>query len=466
MKKKKLNILLNIATICLCVCAIAIGVYSVKNASLSVTGTVNFKAHDCLVQVDVSMYGDAVDTNNTPDKAGTPRASASARKLGTWDNSQSDAGTTLATVTGSTGEVANQCYFSDMGTSGEVEDIVLEFKVTNNSDFPVTASIRNVTGDNYKFSNANGMNFSGDAIIASLPAKDTTASTATLQLKLNIKDISKAPGDYTVSLYFERTKETSLTVQTGEFYYDADATAGQSKSYSLSDLTTNPVKAQRNYVTMGTYNGTDLKWYIFAQSDSKTGAMKAVTGTVANEDGTLPKGTYWFISEYALGSQVFDEGYEQTYEGSDIQKFITDETTATGTFFATYGITASTDPVYSQIAGRIINDKASPNVSTDYEDECKTKASKKLWLLSEDELDLLNGGESVTSYYEGVYTSTYYKNILALNGDTSSSLASWWLRSPRADDSDYAFLVKSFGDIDYYTVYDDLRVRAAFQITI
>ena len=52
MKKRKFSMLLNIAVLCLCVAAIAFGVYSAKNASLNVTGTIGFQAHNCQVKVE------------------------------------------------------------------------------------------------------------------------------------------------------------------------------------------------------------------------------------------------------------------------------------------------------------------------------------------------------------------------------------------------------------------------------
>lgn len=49
--KNKSRLLINIITLCLCVCAIAIGVYSAKSASLNVTGTIGFEAHDVKFKV-------------------------------------------------------------------------------------------------------------------------------------------------------------------------------------------------------------------------------------------------------------------------------------------------------------------------------------------------------------------------------------------------------------------------------
>ncbi len=476
MKKKKLNLFLNIVTVCLCLCAIAIGVYSVKNASLNVSGTIGFTAHNCQVKVDVSMYGDAVDTDGNPSKTGTPRASTSARNLGSWDNSQANVGTSLATVTGSTGEVATQCYFSDLGDSGTVEDIDIVFNITNNSDYPIIATLKDVTGTNISFANSSGMNFSGDTIIASLPAKvsGTNTSTATLQLKLNIKDVLVTPGSFSIILYFERTNETSLTVKTAsDFFYDASAVNGREREvdvfegYKISDITEDDKKATRNYVEMGSVKNDDdtttpLRWFIFAQSDSKTGAMKPVTDKIVENGQLLPKGNYWFICEYALGSSYFVDSSVQSniYDGSMVQQYLSDG------FLTAFIADSSSNDIYNKITGRTINDKESANVSTDNEGACTTSTAQKLWLLSEDELDLLNGGFSVNTYKENGKGTVYYKNILALNGPSASSLANWWLRSPVSNDNFFVYRVTDEGGHYDGHVYANFSVRPAFQITI
>lgn len=38
MKKRKLGLILNIATLCLSICAIVVGVYAIRNASINVSG--------------------------------------------------------------------------------------------------------------------------------------------------------------------------------------------------------------------------------------------------------------------------------------------------------------------------------------------------------------------------------------------------------------------------------------------
>ena len=77
MKKKKFNLLLNIATLCLCVAAIAFGVYSAKNASLNVTGTIGFTAHNCDVDISGYIYGHSTTLDGTP----TPEPTQDSEKV-------------------------------------------------------------------------------------------------------------------------------------------------------------------------------------------------------------------------------------------------------------------------------------------------------------------------------------------------------------------------------------------------
>ena len=57
MKKRKYSLFLNISVLCLCLAVVAFGVYSAKNASLAVSGSVGFNAHNCDVYVYATMSG-------------------------------------------------------------------------------------------------------------------------------------------------------------------------------------------------------------------------------------------------------------------------------------------------------------------------------------------------------------------------------------------------------------------------
>ncbi len=67
MKKRKFNFIIDIAVLCLCVAAIAIGVYSAKQATLNVSGTIGFNAHDCEVAVSGVMNAYTQNANGTND---------------------------------------------------------------------------------------------------------------------------------------------------------------------------------------------------------------------------------------------------------------------------------------------------------------------------------------------------------------------------------------------------------------
>ncbi len=437
MKKKKLSILLNIATICLCVCAIAIGVYSVKNASLSVTGTVAFTAHDCKVDVTAYIYGDAVDSSNTASSTGTPRTEANKAQLDTWSG--------VTDKTGSqTIDSSKSFYFSDMGESGEVEDITIVFTITNQSDFPVKAVIDNATSStsSITFTDAGdfGVPASAGTISGTMPAKSNTCNLA---IKLKLSNSTKTSNAYSISLSFEKYTPASLSV----------STASDFRQYaSLTEYT----NISRSYVNMGkvavyddtTYENvdSDLRWYIFAKSNSSTGAMEPVTGALSST--TLSAGTYWFISEYALGSQCLDEGYNNVYNESDMKQYLADG------FLSTYITDANTNEVYNEISLRTLKDDNNGDLSVD---TFITTENQKLWPLSITEASYLAGTKMTSNLSSGNLISKFMTNNFAS--------CTWWTRSPSTTAEDNAWCVSDGQFCDWYTA-NTSAVRPAFQIVI
>ena len=178
MKKRKLNLLIDIAIVCLCVCAIAIGVYSAKTASLNVSGTIGFTAHNCKVRVLGKITG-AVDENNVAlDPVTTPalnyQESANKGKLidGTAD----------------TWEVG-ALFFDDLNTDKyhEVNDIVFTFTITNESAYYVDVTVnQNCINNNRIFIYApnNG---------ETLAPQGQEGSSVTLTVKLQLNKVS---GEY------------------------------------------------------------------------------------------------------------------------------------------------------------------------------------------------------------------------------------------------------------------------------
>ncbi len=463
MKKKKLNILLNIVTICLCVCAIAIGVYSVKNASLAVTGTINFQAHDCLITVKAEMYGDAVSTDGTPDKAGTPRKSTDTlASLGTWSNVKDDANNNGTNKLSSD----TKFYFSDMGESGEVEDITVVFTIINNSEFPVKAMISSATSTTLNFYDSNTVPFDSSysvgqkstttsflvpasTIVGTMPAK---SDTCTLVVNISLKDKTKDSdaNTFDIGLSFEKYSATTLSVETGDF-----------RSYTADGYT----NVSRSYVKMGKVGSSDIKWFVFAQSDSKTGTMKPVTGEVVTSGSNLPKGTYWFVSEWALGSRYFQQNdrtdgatRKNQYKGSDLQKYLSGENSS-DSFLETYKITsadadANSKEIYNKISNRTLQDDSAVDGIFD---PFVVTENQKLWEPSCYELYLIHNLMLVNDYnYNGLLYAV----------DETCSQTSYWTRTL------YGGSYMPFGIRvgNYYTYYeaggDQIGVRPAFQITI
>ena len=181
MKKRKFNILLNIAVLCMCVCAIAIGVYSAKTASLNVSGTIGFTAHNCKVRVLGKITG-AVDASNNAITSNT-----STPTINYIDTSNTSQGKLIdgTADTWSFGSI----FFDDLNTDKyhEVNDIVFTFTITNESAYYVDVTVnQDCINDNRIFIYApnNG---------ETLAPKDQTGSSVTLTVKLQLQKVN---GEY------------------------------------------------------------------------------------------------------------------------------------------------------------------------------------------------------------------------------------------------------------------------------
>ena len=132
MKKRKFNILLNIAVLCMCVCAIAIGVYSAKTASLNVSGTIGFTAHNCEIAIkgEMNAYEKLADGTN--------------QAVTKYFNSTNAEGGEAKTITGSSNpwNIGNVC-FDDLNTDKyhQINDISFTFEVTNMSAYYVDVTV-------------------------------------------------------------------------------------------------------------------------------------------------------------------------------------------------------------------------------------------------------------------------------------------------------------------------------------
>lgn len=138
MKKKRFNLFLNIAVLCMCVAAIAIGVYSAKNASLAVSGTVGFNAHDCDVDIDAILYGDSVNANQSNAQEtdyGFVRSKEFAKTFSQIKIRKNDAGVSTGALN------LDKFYFCDMTDDDSINPITIELKFTNKSKFRIRAKL-------------------------------------------------------------------------------------------------------------------------------------------------------------------------------------------------------------------------------------------------------------------------------------------------------------------------------------
>ena len=133
MKKRKFSLILNILAICLSVCAITIGVFAIKNATLNLSGSVGFKAHNCDVDVLAKVYNDSVSSTalgGDSVQTGVPRPVANAKMY------------TAQVRQGTANPINfNKLYFCDMTTGGKIAPIYIELVLTNQSDYDVDASV-------------------------------------------------------------------------------------------------------------------------------------------------------------------------------------------------------------------------------------------------------------------------------------------------------------------------------------
>ena len=173
MKKRKFIIWLNFVTICLSICAIAIGVYSIKTATLNVNGAIGFTAHNCKVRVLGKITG-AVDANNV---ALDPATTSALR----YQNNDGTA--KLIDGTADTWDFGN-IYFDDLNPDkyNKVNDIVFTFTITNESAYYVDVTVnQDCINNNRIFIYAPN---NGETLA---PKGQGAASSVTLTVKLQLQ---------------------------------------------------------------------------------------------------------------------------------------------------------------------------------------------------------------------------------------------------------------------------------------
>ena len=129
--KNKFRLWINLAIMCLCVCSIAIGVYAATNATLTVSGTIGFQAHDCEVEVSMTKMGYALGDGTTYQT--TPQSITMDDDLVGKVAGNGGSGTISTVALGA-------LNFTDLA-GAEIPNITLTLTVTNTSDYKVAATV-------------------------------------------------------------------------------------------------------------------------------------------------------------------------------------------------------------------------------------------------------------------------------------------------------------------------------------
>ncbi|MBE7074853.1 MAG: hypothetical protein E7376_02615 [Clostridiales bacterium] len=463
--KKNIKLLINIAAICLCVCAMAIGVYAAKQASLSTKGTITFTAVGCDLEITGTLSGYATDIYATT--------------TSTKDLTK----VTLNDTNNYTGAVdVGAVYFSEFAS--EEPQIVMTLNIKNNSKFKVSGYV-------------------------SVP--DTVAD-GNIEVKTNIDKVnmSAETGTATVVITFALTnlKEdtqinlselTDLNIQFEKFTDNSDVPFYIEDDILYLEFGTYPTEVAEGETDIyGDYKGKPIRWFAFAKVDgtvdettgvfTKTEVLQTLSGKKGSADTDtcdvldfgVPAsslcGSYYFISEFILDSHVYHKdgslidkdgdgsGTETApshdYQYADIRTYLESE------FIEKFGIDIITqglaiERILEPEAGNVSNPTGGYDTVTNMEN-----CSNKLWLLSETEVSFLTARYSYTNL--GTFTSlTCYpkndSNYAATQNDNR-----WGTRTPAPVTSScikYISGMSIFQSPGSY-VYEEIGIRPAFQVTI
>ncbi|MDY2696062.1 MAG: hypothetical protein SOV27_02750 [Eubacteriales bacterium] len=509
MKKRKFNLLLEIATLCLCVAAIAIGVYSAKTASLNVSGTIGFEAHNVKATISAQIMGDGV-TGSTASADGTPRTAYA--KIG-----ETVELTGTETEANKPSLALNKFYFSDMGESGTPADIYLKISVTNNSAFNIKVY--------FDVPNISGVTATIGEDSSSYLKLGTTSTDNSGDIVLKLSLNKNSSDDYD-NLDTANNLNLTMHLEKYEDYYVKSITESVYNGSAFADVTTKRLCTQLGHGTKEDLNGAEFKqleWFAFAIKGVDTGKdyiynnkyckngtnngsiserWYSLTNVNINNNLTIPtpsgnisaKGqTFWFIQQLTVGGgysgldasgRVCDipgkmfinyaEGDNanlyangSTYQ-SDIFKYLNNDSTnkcdniKNNTFQSDTGI--SLDKTYTTISKESNKRTVSETYTTKdtFDDErtinINVNFSSTFWLLSDIERALillsLDATKSLREYSIG---QTY-----DLNNPNKMILSSSWLRTP--DETDNYYAKTSMGRS---VVSDSIcGIRAAFQITL
>ena len=259
MKKKKLGFIFNICTICLAISAIAIGVYSLKQANVNIKGSLGFTAHGVKANIVTSITGSVAEPNATYSKTDIYQPN----------------GTAGIIVDNDTKEITFTRYFSDNGTvNGGPAPIKMTFAITNQSLYAIKVDVVTPTLPT-------GVQMTADKSSIKIDKNGTGSITATFTLDSTVTD-------------FSATKLTGFGLELSKFDY--------SKTDIEVHYQSTPGFLSNYYITYGTNNrnSESLAWYIigkYVDGQLTTFSVDDLTEVTANSTYKLKEGiTYAFMS--------------------------------------------------------------------------------------------------------------------------------------------------------------------------
>ena len=518
MKKRKFNLLLEIATLCLCVAAIAFGVYSAKNASLNVTGTVGFTAHNCDVYVAGKITG-GIDAD----------LKSITKYVSDVENATED---TFKSIGESYNWNIGTMYFDDINTTGDeiAKPITITLKIYNKSAFDVSFTFNenflprehlNVVVDNSTIEMvANETETDAHELNVTITLKDEDFTEEVISDDSVIGDFAKYVSPYyikeiTEEIYitennaYEKVTTQKLCMTMGHSIVGVIATEkgtdGKTKTPlvwyafavkgNLKDGTTNvysekPTDIFNTATTEITTPITTKCTYTNSNKETITETWYSLYGVDMSKVSNYKKHTYWFIQQYVVAG-----GYKIGDNDEHYQKSISFNTESSGHYNNTYAQidnykksniynylnsegdyinkgyvekTGIKNEELNEIEKRSVNEEyvVSFTGSNAVSGKLNCQFESKYWLLNYQELGLLCNRKMEQNDSGGAF-KTY--GINNQDGDSNGRGASWWLRYPDKSLDNFVYLVNFGGAL--LSTYVDLTtysvgVRAACQIRI
>ena len=215
MKKRRIGLFLNIVTICLSVVAITIGVFSIKQASLGVNGSVGFVAHECKVNISAYMYGYATSQDGYPIEKPTTDAEKHYLTYGSSNTEATESKPLMVYDDQNNGlsfniNSGNGVYFSNMSATNVVEPITIVLTITNGTQNLILVEDKTTVATDAKYTvdcdnytsvlNSTDGNKSTTITYTLLPAKDGAGKYVNITTMVNV----------TLSMNFSKIDTTNI----------------------------------------------------------------------------------------------------------------------------------------------------------------------------------------------------------------------------------------------------------------